>query len=50
MGDIPFVNVCTIENEISILSFGQNIDKKFNICAMFKTIHEFNRMQSSLVS
>jgi hypothetical protein len=50
LGNIPFVNVRMIQKTNSILSFGQNIDKKFHICVMFKTKHEFDKMQSSLVS
>ncbi len=43
-----------IKNELSILSFEQNIDKilnkKVDICAMFKTKHELNKIHPSMVS
>ncbi len=41
------------KNELSILSFGQNINmilnKKFDICAMFILEHGLNKMHPSMV-
>jgi hypothetical protein len=43
-----------IKNELSILSFEQNIDnisnKKIDICAKFRTKHGLNKMHPSMVA
>jgi hypothetical protein len=42
------------QNELSIMSFGQNIDKilnkKVDICAMFNTKHGLNKIKPSIIS